>query len=248
MVNDEDKNGFMNAVYGIDKSLGLDLLLHTPGGNLAAAESLVDYLKMMFGNDIRAIVPQIAMSAGTMIACACKEIVMGKESNMGPIDPQFGGIPASGVIEEFERACDEVKKDPDKFPMWQIILSNYYPTLLGECEKAMQWSQAIVTDWLADNMLSGQAGGKAAAAAIAAYLGDHKATRSHNRHIGRNACEEIGLKIVKLEEHGNGGDFQDAVLSVHHAYMHSFYQDRNILKIIENQNGKAAVWMESTEG
>ena len=42
----------------------------------------------MFGTDIRAIVPQLALSAGTMVALACKEIIMGKHSSLGPIDPQ----------------------------------------------------------------------------------------------------------------------------------------------------------------
>jgi ClpP class serine protease len=75
----------------MDRSKGLDLILHTPGGDMAATESLVDYLRQMFGKDIRAIVPQIAMSGGTMIALAWKEILMGKHSNLGPIDPQFSG-------------------------------------------------------------------------------------------------------------------------------------------------------------
>ena len=45
---------------------GLDLILHTPGGDMAATESLVDYLRAMFGTDICAFVPQLAMSAGTI--------------------------------------------------------------------------------------------------------------------------------------------------------------------------------------
>ena len=99
-ITDVDKNAFMAVVHGATKDKGLDLILHTPGGALAAAESIVDYLRRMFGYDIRAIVPQIAMSAGTMIACSCKQIVMGKESNLGPIDPQYNGVPARGVIDE----------------------------------------------------------------------------------------------------------------------------------------------------
>ena len=82
----------MNAVYGLDRSKGLDLILHTPGGDLAATESIVTYLKKMFNNDIRAIIPQISMSAGTMIAMSCKEIIMGEQSSLGPIDPQMGGV------------------------------------------------------------------------------------------------------------------------------------------------------------
>ena len=93
-INDNDKNGFMAVIHKMDRSKGVDLILHTRGGDIAATESIVEYLKMMFGDNIRAIVPQIAMSAGTMIACSCNAIVMGKQSNLGPIDPQFNCIPS----------------------------------------------------------------------------------------------------------------------------------------------------------
>ena len=53
LVNDEDKNGFMNAIYKLDPSKGLDLLLHTPGGEVAATESIVDYIRSIFNTDIR---------------------------------------------------------------------------------------------------------------------------------------------------------------------------------------------------
>jgi hypothetical protein len=58
----------------------------------------------LIADNIRAIVPQIAMSAGTMIACSCREIVMGKHSSLGPVDPAFNGIPAIGVLEEIKKA------------------------------------------------------------------------------------------------------------------------------------------------
>ena len=116
----------MTAVHQLDRSKGLDLILHTPGGETAATESLVDYLYSMFGTNIRAIVPQIALSAGTMIACACREILMGKHSSLGPIDPQFGNIPAHGIIEEFKRAHAEIKADPSKIPVWQPIIAKGY--------------------------------------------------------------------------------------------------------------------------
>jgi len=62
-LNDADKNGFMTVIHKLDRSKGLDLILHTPGGETAATESLVDYIRSMFGTDVRAIIPQIAMSA-----------------------------------------------------------------------------------------------------------------------------------------------------------------------------------------
>jgi len=82
-INDNDKNGFMTTIHELDRTKGLDLILHTPGGDAAATESLVYYLRQMFG-DIRAIIPQLAMSAGTMIAMSCRTIVMGKQSSLGP--------------------------------------------------------------------------------------------------------------------------------------------------------------------
>src|SRR5436189_109259 len=75
-ISDEDKNGFMMAVHQLDRSKGLDLFLHTEGGGIHATQSIVHYLRQMFGHDIRAVVPQIAMSAGTMVACCCKSILM----------------------------------------------------------------------------------------------------------------------------------------------------------------------------
>lgn len=77
-VADDDKNGFMATIHNLDRSKGLDLILHTPGGDAAATESLVNYLRSMFDTNIRAIVPQLAMSAGTMIALSCKRSSYGK--------------------------------------------------------------------------------------------------------------------------------------------------------------------------
>lgn len=108
-INDEDKNGFMMAVHQLERDKGLDLILHTPGGGIAAMQSTVNYLHKMFKKNIRAVVPQIAMSAGTMIACSCRSILMASHSNLGPIDPHLRGIPTYGVIEEFKRAFREIK-------------------------------------------------------------------------------------------------------------------------------------------
>jgi hypothetical protein len=236
-VNDEDKNGFMTVIHHLERSKGLDLILHTPGGETAATESLVDYLRSMFGTDIRAIVPQLAMSAGTMIACACKEILMGRHSSLGPIDPQYMGLPAHGVVEEFERAYKEIKQDPIKAAVWQPIIAKYHPTLIGECEKSIDWSREIVRDWLVTGMLNGVEDAKKKAGTIVQELSDHALTKAHARHLSATKCESIGLKIDYLE---NNMELQDAVLSVHHACIHTL-GGTPAFKIIENHNGVAFI-------
>nr|DAT55034.1 MAG TPA: periplasmic serine protease [Caudoviricetes sp.] len=233
-INDNDKMGFMTVVNKLDKSKGLDLILHTPGGSVAATESIVSYLKMIFGDDIRAIVPQMAMSAGTMIACSCKSVVMGKQSSLGPIDPQFGIVSAHAIKEEFERIINEVKTDPSKIIVWREILQKYNPTLIGECEKAIKWSKEMVRGWLESNMLKHD---KVKAQKVVDFLSSHQDTYTHDRHLDFNTLNQLGLVIEKLED---DQELQDKVLSVHHSTIISMSQTQ-ATKIIENNMGKAYI-------
>src|SRR3990172_558899 len=86
-ITSQDIQGFMAALHGL-KGTELDLILHSPGGSLEAADQVVQYLRSKYKH-LRAIIPQNAMSAATMIACACDEIIMGKQSAIGPTDPQI---------------------------------------------------------------------------------------------------------------------------------------------------------------
>lgn len=253
-INDNDKNAFMQMVAGIPRekrSAGLDLILHTPGGDIAATESLVHYLKSIFGNDIRVIVPQSAMSAGTMIALSSKEIIMGKQSNLGPIDPQFGGISCYGVVEEFQRAISDIQKNPAAAQVWANIICKYHPTFLGECEKAITWSKTIVTDWLKSNMFEKDSDKDSKIEKIVEKLSSHEETFSHNRHIPMDDLISWGVKITPLESFPKVNkaefeDFQDCVLTLHHVYMQTISSGMGILKIIEN--GKNTMIMTANVG
>jgi ClpP class serine protease len=248
-INDEDKNGFMMAIHRMKRLRGLDLILHTPGGDIASTQSIVHYLHEMFDKDIRAIVPQIAMSAGTMIACSCKEILMGKHSNLGPIDPQLNGMPAYGVIAEFKRALREIKKDPANIAVWQPILSQFRPTFLGRCENAIEWSDKFVAKQLRSVMFEAklpQDKRKAAikASKIVKQLTDYTGNKTHNRHIHFDELRKMGLKVDLLEDDSK---LQDLVLTVHHCYMHTL-MNSTAFKIIENHLGAAMIKNEAPDG
>jgi ATP-dependent protease ClpP protease subunit len=239
-ITDEDKNGFMMAVHCLEKGIGLDLIIHTPGGSIAATESIVDYLRKMFGKNVVAVVPQIAMSAGTMLACSCKEIIMAKHSNLGPIDPWLRGVPAHGVIKEFEEAFQEIKNDPARLAVWQPILSHYRPTFLRQCRLAIKWSEQFAREQLADVMFAGSgtaAARRRKAAKVVQALSDVDENKSHNRHIHYDECARVGLKLSLLED---DKELQDLVLTVHHCYMHSLMNTPSY-KIIENHKGLAFV-------
>ena len=238
-LDDGDKNGFMAVINGLDRKKGLDLILHTPGGSMAATESLVGYLRAMFGTNVRAVVPQLAMSAGTMVALSCQKVLMGKQSSLGPIDPQIMGIPAHGVIEEFERARKEILTDPRTIPLWQPIIAKYHPTFIGECEKAVTWSRQMVREWLVDGMFQGRPDARDTADRIIEELADHAITLSHDRQISAKRARELGIEVENLED---SQELQDAVLTVHHASIQTL-SSTPAFNLIENQTGVGFIQM-----
>ena len=172
---------------------------------------------------------------------------MGKQSSLGPIDPQFGGLPAHGVIEEFARAAKEISESPAKIAVWQPIIAKYHPTFIGECEKAIKWSEEIAREWLLTGMFRNLPAKEAKQRVEAAVkdLGDHALQKSHARHISLDAAKKIGLVVDAMEQLAPGDDaksqqLQDAILSVHHSCIITLLRT-DAYKIVQNQNGVAQI-------
>lgn len=232
-ISDNDLNGFMAVIHGLDRTKGLDIVLHTPGGDIEATRSIVEYLYKMFGRDIRAIVPHMAMSAGTMIACATKSVSLAKHSCLGPTDPHINGLPAMGVLAEVDRAIQEIREEPLKQIIWQQVFAKYPPAFILNCERSVEGSRSMVKTWLQSGMLSDDEDPESAAEATVGQLMNYGGTSAHNQHFLIDKCKEIGLRITEIEQ---DQEYQEAVLSVHHAYMASFARTKSI-KIIENDTG-----------
>lgn len=231
-INDADMNGFMSVFYGLDYSKGLDMVLHTPGGDIGATESIVNYIKSLFGNDFRIIVPHTAFSAGTMIACASREILMAKHSNLGPIDPQLGALACQGIINEVEKAKADITESANNRFLWEPILSKYTPTLIDTCEKAIELSDEMVTKWLGENMFSKDDDPTGKSKKVVNFLGSRNEHKMHARHINKDRARECGLKIVDIEENQ---ELQEAILSLHHI-TRIILEETDIVKIMLNQD------------
>lgn len=244
-ITDEDIQGFMEVFSDLSGST-LDLIIHSPGGSPVATEALVKYLRSSFDH-IRVVIPYGAMSAATMLACAADEIVMGKHSFIGPIDPQvivhtrlgLRSVPAQAIIDQFLRAKKECKEDPTNIGVWIPIIEQYGPALIIECENAIALSKQLVLEWLIQYMFSGDSDAQSKAEGVAKILSCHSYFKSHGRHIDRTQAKEIGLKVEDLE---NDEKFRDLVISVFHATTHTF-DGTPAVKIIENQFGKAFIKM-----
>lgn len=239
-----DMQGFMEVASNITER-EVDLVLHSPGGSAEAAESIVEYLRQRFDN-IRVFVPVAAMSAATMLALSANEIVMGQHSQLGPIDPQFiistpegpRSAPAKAILNQFELAKEQCK-DPSKLAAWMPILRSYAPGLLTQCEDSRALAVDMVSKWLEKYMFASESDATAKSRAIAEWFAEYDNFRSHARRVGREEARDQGLNIGDLE---NDSELQDAVLSVHHACMHTFSGPRSIsVKLIENHHGRAWV-------
>lgn len=240
-IGEDDIQGFMTCINGTHGD-SLDLILHSPGGSLEAAEHIVQYLRSKY-KYIRAIVPQSAMSAATMVACACDEIVLGKESAIGPIDPQIivtgpnnvaTSMPANSILEDFRRAEVEVASNPMLAAIWAPKLASIPLGMLDFCEKTIDLSKAKVEEWLNSYMFKDDDEKKGHE--VAEWLGDFGEHKTHGRPINYDLAKEKGLKVRRLED---DPELQDLVLSVYHATLVTF-DVTPCIKLIENQDGKGS--------
>ncbi|MDD5615902.1 MAG: ATP-dependent Clp protease proteolytic subunit [Candidatus Methanoperedens sp.] len=121
----------------------VDLILHTPGGLVLASEMIAMAVKNHPAK-VTVIIPFYAMSGGTLIALAADEIIMEKDSVLGPVDPQIGGMPAGALISL-----------PEKKPIETI--SDDYIMLSEEARKSLIRVQKMVMWLLEDKMNKGKA-------------------------------------------------------------------------------------------
>ncbi len=245
-VSSRDVMGFMEAVHGLEPG-PLDLILHSPGGDSNAAEQIMKYLRDYGFGPIRAIIPLSAMSAASMMALCCDEILMAHHSQMGPIDPQFTlstpdgprQAPAQAILDQFELAKKEISKDQTSLGAWLPILRSYLPGLLSQCLTAQTAAEEMVAKAMQTYMFADLAPQEreARAKAIAAWFNDHKTHQSHGRPLRYEDVKGRDVKVTLLED---DDDLQEKVLSAWHGVQLTLSQV-SIGKIIENHLGKA--WM-----
>jgi len=235
----QDMQGLMEVFRDLPGP-NLDLILHSSGGQAEAADALVRYMRSKFVH-VRIFVPLAAMSAATMWAMAADEIIMGKHSQLGPIDPQVmlptGMMPVGALLEQFEEVSQQLAAQPEKIPAWVPTLQQYSPGLLNVCQSAAKLAEQIVAQWLETYMLAPDTDRRRKATGIAAWLADDKTHLSHSRAITRDELRAHGVVVRDLEANQ---DLQDAVLSVHHAVMHTL-TNPSVVKIVENHLGRAFV-------
>ena len=107
-IDIEDSEAILRAIRLTPPEQPIDLILHTPGGLVLAAEQIAHSLIERKGK-VTVFVPHYAMSGGTLLALTADEIVMDPNAVLGPVDPQIGDLPAASIVKLLE-----LKPAPDQ--------------------------------------------------------------------------------------------------------------------------------------
>ena len=107
-IDIEDSEQVLRAIRLTPRDMPIDLILHTPGGLVLAADQIAYALQRHEGR-VTVFVPHYAMSGGTLVALAADEIVMDPDAVLGPVDPQLGSLthgfwPAASILSALQTA------------------------------------------------------------------------------------------------------------------------------------------------
>jgi len=201
-----------------------------------AVETIVEYLTTKF-QAFEVIIPTFAMSAGTMLSLASDNIVMGRQSQLGPIDPQMpiSGrlVSARAIVDQFDRAKGEILGDLNLAHAWAPILQSLGPALLQEAQNALKYGETMVAKWLARRMFAARPDPDSVANSTAAYFSDASIHKSHGRRIDRHEARSQNLIIEDLE---GEQELQDYVLTAYHLVTIAFEKSPATKVLISNHD------------
>lgn len=167
-------NRIYRAASAAKRQKPILLVLHNLGGSIEAGYLISKTCKRLAKNRFVVAVPRKAKSAATLLALGADEIHMGLMSELGPIDPQFGGLPALGMKNALEILSDLACKHPGASKMLgEYIQEKLDLRILGYFERinesAMQYAERL----LAGKALPGQRSPRNLADHLVNHYKDH---------------------------------------------------------------------------
>jgi len=173
-INIEDSEAVLRAIRLTDPDMPIDIILHTPGGLVLAAEQ-ISLALIRHKAKVTVFVPHYAMSGGTMVSLAADEIVMDENAVLGPVDPQLGQYPAVSILEVLK------KKDKNEIDDETMIQADI-------AEKAIRQVKIFVEKLLVENKCS-----KEKAEKLSQTLTEGRWT--HDYPITYEEANELGLCV-----------------------------------------------------
>ena len=141
VIDENDTMPFIDLLHKAERNRDMDLLLHTGGGSVDAAEKLMGMMRSHVGEaELRIIVPDFAKSAGTVMVLGADSVVMSDMSELGPIDPQarlFGRWQSvQNYLDAYAAHAGKLVADPSNVAA-KIMIGKLDPATLKLCEAAV---------------------------------------------------------------------------------------------------------------
>lgn len=183
-IDINDSEAVLRAIKMTDRDVPIDLVLHTPGGLVLAAEQIACALRRHPAK-VTVFVPHYAMSGGTLIALAADEIVMDENAVLGPVDPQLGQQPAASILKVLERKpISEIEDET-------LIMADI-------AEKAIRQVKTTVIELLSDRMGAEEAERIASVLATGVWTHDYPISVREARRFGLPISTEMPQMVYQL--------------------------------------------------
>jgi ClpP class serine protease len=183
-IDIDDSEQVLRAIKLTDDKVPIDLILHTPGGLVLAAEQIATAL-CRHPARVTVFIPHYAMSGGTLIALAADEIVMDENAVMGPVDPQIGQQPAVSILSVLEQ------KPIQEIDDGTIIMADV-------ARKAVRQVKDTVTRILGDRMPPERAATLADILASGRWTHDYPISVDEARLLGLSVSTEVPTEVYQL--------------------------------------------------
>jgi hypothetical protein len=214
----------------------LSIILRTPGGSAETAERYVTVVRKHY-DQVNFVVPDVAMSAGTIFCMSGDKIYMDYSSSLGPIDPQVmvpdgsGYVAALGYLDKVE----EILKKKRLSPADVVFLKSLDLGKLALYEQARDLSIDLLKKWLVEHKFKDWSVHRTTnpgtvvtdeekaqrAEEIAAALANHKKWFSHGRSLDIQKLKELRLEI---DDYSSDAELSAAIRSYNDLL--SAYTDR----------------------
>lgn len=195
-IDRDDVVGFVEMLHNIEPEKNVDLLLHTRGGDVDAAEKMMTLVQATVGSGrFRVIVPDFAKSAGTLMVLGADSLIMSDSSELGTIDPQIWSHDENGkevchsvlsYLDAFNTYAQALKKDPDD-PVARTMLNKLDPTTHRTFESIRDRARNFAEDQLKRKGRN--------FSQIAGALLDTARWPSHGQMIKWQDVKELGLPV-----------------------------------------------------
>jgi ClpP class serine protease len=183
-IDINDSEAVLRAIKLTDDKVPIDIVLHTPGGLVLAAE-LIAMALCRHPAKVTVFVPHYAMSGGTLIALAADEIVMDENAVLGPVDPQIGQQPAASILSVLEQ------KELNKVEDQTLIMADI-------ARKAIRQVKDTVGRILQERMDAEAAGRLAEILASGRWTHDYPISVEEARQLGLPVSTEVPTEVYQL--------------------------------------------------